>query len=148
MKRRDFVTGGAALALAAPFATLTRAEDDPGNGWRQVIARLTGGRTPQPGRVRLELPRIADNGNAVALAVSVEGPEPATRIHLVSDLNPYAHMATFRFGAGARRTAVATRVKLAGTQRVFAIAELADGSVWSDVREVAVAFSACFEGPA
>lgn len=146
MKRREFLATGAALA-AAPLA---RAEDDPGNGWRQAIARLTGGRAPQPGRVRLELPRIADNGNSVALAVSVEEPARGagrvTRIHLVSDLNPYAHMATFHFGPGMRSATVATRVKLAGTQRVFAIADCADGSVWSDVREVAVAFSACFEG--
>lgn len=146
MRRRRFIVGTAGLALCA----LARAEDDPGNGWRQAIARLTGGRTPQPGRVNLELPRIADNGNSVALSVSVDapaqGPGRVTRIHLVSDLNPYAHMATFRFGAGVRGAAVATRVKLAGTQRVFAIAECADGSLWSDVREVTVAFSACFEG--
>ena len=144
MRRRIFLAGAAGLAMCA----LARAEDDPGNGWRQAIARLTGGRTPQPGRVRLELPRIADNGNLVALAVSVDAPDAGrvTRIHLVSDLNPYAHMATFRFGPGIRSAAVATRVKLAGSQRVFAIAECADGSVWSDVREVAVAFSACFEG--
>jgi sulfur-oxidizing protein SoxY len=143
VKRRVFLAG----LLLAPLA---RAEDDPGNGWRQAIARLTGGRAPQPGRVTLELPRIADNGNSVALSVSVDapaqGPGRVTRIHLVSDLNPYAHMATFRFGAAMRGAAVATRVKLAGTQRVFAIAECADGSVWSDVREVTVAFSACFEG--
>ena len=143
MRRRLFLAG----LLLAPLA---RAEDDPGNGWRQAIARLTGGRTPQPGRVQLEVPRIADNGNAVPLSVTVDapaqGPGRVTRIHLVSDLNPYAHMATFRFGAGMRGAAVATRVRLAGTQRVFAIAECADGSVWSDVREVAVAFSACFEG--
>jgi sulfur-oxidizing protein SoxY len=148
MRRRAFLAGGAALALSR----LAGADDDPGNGWRQTIARLTGGRTPQQGRVQLELPRIADNGNSVALAVSVDGPmqgpERTLRVHLVSDLNPYAHMASFRFGPGTRRAAVATRVKLAGTQRVFAIAELADGSVWSDVREVSVAFSACFEGPA
>lgn len=143
MKRRAFL---AAFALAP----LARAEDAPGNGWWQEIARLAGARTPRPGRVRLEIPENAENGNSVALTVSVDGPMlgPArvTKIHLVSELNPYARMATFRFGPGQRRAQVVTRVKLAGTQRVHALAELADGSIWSDSRFVNVAFAACLEG--
>ena len=143
MKRRAFL----AAVILAPLA---RAADEPGNGWREAITRLTGGRAPQPGRVRLVLPETAENGNSVALTVSVEskmqGTDRVMRLHLISEINPYPHMATFRFGAGMRRAEVVTRVKLAGSQRVFAIAEFSDGSVWGDTRSVNVAFAACLEG--
>lgn len=147
MRRRSFL---AALAAAPALAVTARADEMPDNGWREAMARLTGGRTPQPGRVRLQLPETAENGNSVALTVAVDsrmrGDDRVAKLHLVSEGNPFPHMATFRFGAGAGRAEVVTRIKLARTQRVFAVAEFADGSLWSDVRRVNVAFAACGDG--
>ena len=145
--RRRFITVLAGLA-AAPLlrARGARAQPDP---FAPLLMQVTGGAPVRSGRVTVDTPRLADNGHSVPLRVSVESPLTAAdhvrSITLLSEKNPRPIMATFRLGPQAGRPEVATRVRLASTQRVLAIAQLSDGSYWSGSAEVEVTESACLE---
>ena len=145
--RRRFITVLAGLA-AAPLlrARGARAQPDP---FAPLVLQVTGGAPVRPGRVTVDTPRLADNGHSVPLRVSVESPLTAAdhvrSIILLSEKNPRPIMATFHLGPQAGRPEVATRVRLASTQRVLAIAQLSDGSYWSGSAEVEVTESACLE---
>ena len=144
MKRRTFLgTLTGALALPAWKAQAQLAAIDP------TIQRIVKGARLSTGRVKLELPVIADNGNAVPLTVSVDSPMTAEDhvrvIHLVSDRNPMRHMAAFHFGPESGRAQLATRVRLAGSQTVTALAEMSDGSFSMDRARIQVTLSACID---
>jgi sulfur-oxidizing protein SoxY len=102
------------------------------------------------GRVRLHLPAAAENGHSVALTVRVDSPmseaDYVRRIDLVSDKNPVPHLATFFLGWEAGRAEVETRIRLNGTQRMTAVAQLSDGSFWFDTADIVVEGSACLDG--
>ncbi len=114
MKRRDFLTAlAAALGLPDWSARAQTAATDP------TIRSISKGARLATGRVKLELPVIADNGNAVPLKVSVDSPMSAEDfvkvIHLVSDRNPVRHMAAFHFSPRSGRAQLSTRVRLSGS---------------------------------
>ena len=147
MGKRRFL-GAAAALWAATLARLPQARAQSPE-FAQALAKLVGGAQVRQGRVVLEIPRLADNGNSVPLKVSVESPMTAadhvTSVTLLSERNPRPVMATFRFGPGAGHARVTTRVRLNGTQRVVAIARLSDGSLWSGDAQVEVTESACLD---
>jgi sulfur-oxidizing protein SoxY len=97
----------------------------------------------------VDTPRLADNGHSVPLTLSVESPMTAAdhvrSITLLSERNPRPLMATFYLSPKSGRAEVATRVRLNGTQRVLAIAQLSDGSFWSGTADVEVTESACLD---
>jgi sulfur-oxidizing protein SoxY len=144
--RRRFVSLLAGLAAAPLLARAARAQSD---AFAPLILKITGGAPVRPGRVTVDTPRLADNGHSVPLKVSVESPMTAAdhvrAITLLSERNPRPVMATFHLGPKAGRAEVATRVRLNGTQRVLAIAQLSDGSYWSGSAEVEVTESACLD---
>jgi sulfur-oxidizing protein SoxY len=119
------------------------------NGMDSVVRDITGGAAVREGRVWLQVARLADNGHSVPLKVRVQSPMTATdrvkAITLLSPRNPRPLMATFHFGQDAPRAEVATRVRLNGTQRVMALAQLSDGSFWSASADVEVTESACLD---
>ena len=146
--RRRFISLLAALAtlpLLPPRAARAQ-QDDP---FAALLRKVTGGASVRPGRVTVDTPRLADNGHSVPLTVSVDSPMTAddhvVRITLLSGRNPRPIMATFHLGPASGRAQVATRVRLAGTQRVLALAQLSDGSWWSGDAEVEVTESACLD---
>jgi sulfur-oxidizing protein SoxY len=145
--RRRFVALLASLAAASllPFRA-ARAQADP---FAALLNKVTGGATVRPGRVKVDTPRLADNGHSVPLTVSVESPMTAAdhvrSITLLSERNPRPLMATYHLGPKAGRAEVTTRVRLNGTQRVLAVAHLSDGSYWSGTAEVEVTESACLD---
>ncbi|HEX7052678.1 MAG TPA: thiosulfate oxidation carrier protein SoxY [Burkholderiales bacterium] len=104
---------------------------------------------PRKGRVKLELPVLADNGNSVAMKVSVESPmteaDHVKLIRLISERNPERQMAVFHLGPRAGAAEISSRVRLAGSQTVTAIAEMSDGSQWMDTARVQVTLSACVD---
>lgn len=116
---------------------------------RPDIAKLTGGATVKAGRVKLELPALAENGNSVPFTVRVESPMTASdyvkSVHVFAERNPRPLVVTFHFQPDAGRAEVATRIRLAGTQRVLAIASLSDGSFWSGQVNVVVTAAACLD---
>jgi sulfur-oxidizing protein SoxY len=115
----------------------------------EAIQRTVGSATINKGKVKLELPPLVENGNAVGLAVRVDSPmtqaDHVKAIHVFSEKNPQPYIATFRLGPRAGRANVATRVRLADTQTVVAICEMSDGSLWSDSANVVVTLAACTE---
>jgi sulfur-oxidizing protein SoxY len=146
MKRRGFLAA-AAGALALPvLAESARAQVNPldPNIWA-----VTNGAPVKKGKVKLELPQLADNGNSVPMKVSVESPmteaEHVKSIHLFSERNPVPRMASFYLGPRAGKAEISSRVRLAGSQRVTAIAQFSDGTFWSDSAHVQVTLSACMD---
>ena len=144
--RRQTLGIGAGLVsvLAIGAAGATPAEMDV------AIRALTGEAEVKPGRVTLDISPLVENGNAVPVTVTVDSPMTGTdyvrAIALFTERNPQPNVAVFRLGPRAGRARVATRMRLATSQKVTAVAELSDGSFWSANAEVIVTLAACVEG--
>jgi sulfur-oxidizing protein SoxY len=114
-----------------------------------LVNKITGGAPLREGRVKLEIPRLADNGHSVPLRITVDSAmTPADHVRaitLLSEKNPRPVMATFHLGPKAGRAELATRVRLSTSQRVLAVVELSDGTYWSGSAEVEVTESACLD---
>ena len=106
-------------------------------------------RNVQRGRVKLEIPFLAENGNLVPFKVSVESPMTADNyvrsIYILSEKNPRPVIAKMSFTPKSGRAELTTRIRLATSQRVVAMAEMSDGALWSDTREVVVTETACLD---
>ena len=115
-----------------------------------LIRQATGGVMPQVGRVTLTLPTLAESGNSVRLQVRVESPMTpeahVKQIHIFSEKNPRPVIARFSLGPRAGRAEIHTRIRLAGTQQVVAVAIMNDGTAWMASAEVVVTAAACVEG--
>jgi sulfur-oxidizing protein SoxY len=136
LRRRGFLQGSLAAALIGPPDQL-----------QQAMTELFGSRQPQHGKVALEIPPLVENGNAVPLTVSVDSPDVA-KIHVLNEKNPQPHVISVSFPAAAARASFSTRIKLAASQRVVAVAEMKDGSLWQGEASVVVTIAACIEeGP-
>jgi sulfur-oxidizing protein SoxY len=150
--RREFLVLAAA-SLAA--STAARAQLDPNlaasrkAAFQEALRRIVGDAPVRHGRVKLQLPPLIDNGNSVPLTVSVESPMTAAdhvkAIHVLTEKNPLPDVVSVALGPRAGRAILSTRVRLAHTQTVTAIAQMSDGSFWSDTAEVVVTLSACLE---
>ena len=114
-----------------------------------LVRSFTNGRDVLPGKVTLVLPRIADNGNSVPVTVKVDSSMTAAEhvrsVHLISEKNPVRDIASFYFGPHLARAEFTSRLRLNGSQRVVAIAQLSDGSFWSDMVQIEVREAACTE---
>ena len=146
--RREFLVatgiGLAAVSLARPAGATPAAMQD-------AIRKVVGSAPVTPGKVALDLPPLVENGNTVPLAISVESPmtdaDHVRAIHVFTEKNPQPDVVTFRFGPRAGHARVATRMRLADTQTVIALAELSDGSFRSARADVVVTLAACLEDP-
>jgi sulfur-oxidizing protein SoxY len=140
--RRSFLLFMSTFFLGSAYAA-TPAE------MQAAMRKVIGGATVRPGKVKLEIPPLIDNGNTVPLSVSVDSPmtekEYVKAIHVFTEKNPQPNVLSVRLGPRAGRASVSTRVRLADTQTVHAVAELSDGSFWSGTAEVVVTLSACLE---
>ena len=132
-RRQMLVTTSAALASVAGLPAFASATDD-------MIATLTGGAALGEGAITLDTPEIAENGNTVPVSVSAPG---AKSITLYADGNPVPSVATFNFGPLNPTKSASTRIRLAGTQDVVAIAKLADGSFAKASSTVKVTIGGC-----
>ena len=114
-----------------------------------AIRALTGGATVQTGKVKLDIPPLVENGNSVPMTVTVTSPMTSTdyvkSIHVFNEKNPQPNLGNFYLKPNAGRAQVATRVRLADSQKIIAIAKLSDGSLWSVTAEVVVTLAACTE---
>jgi sulfur-oxidizing protein SoxY len=143
--RRQFLAaaGGAALALAVRPAQATPA------AMTLAIRGVTGGAEVTPGKVKIDMPPLVENGNAVTMTVSVDSPmTPADHvkaIHVFTERNPQPNVIGVQLGPRAGRASITTRIRLADTQKITAIAQLSDGSFWSDSIEVIITLGACLE---
>lgn len=115
----------------------------------EAIRSFTSGAEVREGRVKFEISPLVENGNAVPVSVSVESPMTADnhvrRIALFNEKNPQADVAVFHLSPRSGRAHVATRIRLAASQVVVALAELSDGSFWIAKASVIVTLAACIE---
>ena len=146
LTRRDVLAAGAAFASVLVVRPPARAATGPMD---EAIRAAIGEAEIRPGKVKLEIPPLVENGNSVTLTVTVDSPMTATdfvrRIAIFNEKNPQANVADFRLGPRAGLASVSTRMRLATSQKVVALAELSDGSVWSDSADVVVTLAACIE---
>lgn len=145
--RRGFL-----LALCAGTATMTmfalgRPAAADLAAVQKALAQVLGERKPQEGRVQLDVPEIAENGNMVPVTVAVDSPMTETdyvkAVYVFADGNPRPEVATFHFSPVNGEAVASTRVRLAKTQTVYAIAEMSDGSLFMATREVKVTIGGC-----
>jgi sulfur-oxidizing protein SoxY len=151
MERRDFlkIAGGGAAGLGlAAIVAVEPARATPAS-MQEAIRKVVGTASMKPGKVKLELPPLSENGNAVPLTLSVDSPmteaDHVKALHVFTEKNPQPEVVTFRLGPRAGRARVATRIRLADSQTVVAVCELSDGSFWSDRADVVVTIAACAE---
>ena len=148
--RRHFLTlaGGAALAGAVPTITIRPAEATPAT-LSTAIRNVIGEAPLHIGRVKLDIPPLVENGNTVPLSVAVDSPmtekDHVKAVHVFNEKNPQPYIISVHFGPRAGRAQFSTRIRLADSQNVVAIAEMSDGSLWSDTVEVIVTIAACLE---
>ena len=148
--RRQFLglAGGAAVVGAVPVVTLRPAEATPAM-LASAIRQIVGDTVVRTGKVRLELPPLVENGNTVPLTVSVDNPMTSENhvksIHIFNEKNPQPNVGNFHLGPNAGRAQVSTRIRLADSQKITAIAKLSDGSFWSTSVDVIVTLAACTE---
>jgi len=149
--RREFLkaAGGAAAGLGlGSVIAVTPAPATPVE-MQEAIRKVVGGAPVTPGKVKLDLPPLIENGNAVPLTVTIDSPmteaEHVRAVHVFTEKNPQPYVVTFRLGPRAGRAKMTTRVRLADSQNVAAICELSDGSFWSDSAGIVVTLAACLE---
>jgi len=146
LSRRQLGIGAAAalVALAAPGSLPAQ---DQQQAWEQALKRILGDAKPSEGKLALELPEIAENGNTVPFSVAVESPmtekDHVRAIHVLATANPQPGVATFRFTPISGKAAVSSRMRLARTQDVIAVAELSDGRFLMGKRNVKVTIGGC-----
>jgi len=150
--RRRFLIDTAALAGAAgiwlPLAT-GPASATPAS-MRAAIRKVVGEAPVTKGRLKIDLPPLIENGNAVSFTVAVESPmtveDHVKAIHVFTEKNPQPNVISVQLGPRAGRATFSSRIRLADSQKVIAIAQMSDGSFWSDEIEVIVTLAACLEG--
>lgn len=152
--RRKFLSNAAALAAAStlPAGVHAQATKDlrgTEQDMRVAIGQFIGSRPLTRGRVDLKVPPLVDNGNTVAISVSVESPMTETdhvkAIRIFSERNPEPVILGCKLGPRAGRAQVATRVRLADTQLIVAVAEMSDGTFWYGQAPTVVTIASCLE---
>lgn len=144
LARRSIVVAGLGSLLVSRPATATP------ESLRAAIAAFAGGAAPRDGRVQLDIATLVDNGNTVPVAVRVASPMTAAdhvrRIAVFNEQNPSPEVVVFHLGPHNGRAVVGTRMRLATSQRIVAVAALSDGSFWQHAVDVVVTLAACIEG--
>ena len=150
--RRTFLlTAGTAAVLLGVLHRLPRAQAEASAAkfaeFKAALEALVGKGVPRDSGLTLDLPEAVENGDYVPVALSVDSPMTAEShvkaVHILSTANPRAAVATFRFTALSGKAAVTSRMRLAKTQDVVAVAELSDGSVLITRRKVDVKVGGC-----
>ena len=141
------------LALTAGAAVLPALQFLPGSAFAaaedaaKVVGDFAGGKELQTGKIKLTAPEIAENGNTVPITVEVDSKmadgDMVESVMILADGNPRPEVATFHFTALSGAAAATTRMRLAKTQNVIALAKMADGSVYMDKKEVKVTIGGC-----
>lgn len=141
-RRRQLLAAGVAVALAGPVMATPEK-------MAAAILVFTGGAAPKPGKVALEVASMVDNGNTVPVTVRVDSAmtvsDHVAAIAIFNERNPQQEVATFTLGPRAGKAQVSTRIRLATSQKLIAVARMGDGSYWSGGADVLVTLAACIE---
>ena len=145
--RRTFMASSAAVATSILLrpATLLAQSDS----LAAAVRKFAGDAKLTEGRVKLDIAPLVDNGNSVPIEVSVESPMTApdhvVAIAVFNEKNPQRDVVEFMLGPRAGRAHVATRIRLATTQKLVAVAKMQDGTCWTHTVDVLVTLAACIE---
>ncbi|MCA1374106.1 MULTISPECIES: SoxY-related AACIE arm protein [unclassified Bradyrhizobium] len=148
--RRQFLNlaGCVTVAGTVPIVTLRPLQATPAM-LNAAIRNLVGEAQLRNGRIRLDIPPLVENGNTVPMTVSVASPMTADdhvkSIHVFNEKNPQPNIGNFYLGPSSGRAQVSTRIRLADTQKVVAIARLSDDTFWQVAADVVVTLAACTE---
>jgi sulfur-oxidizing protein SoxY len=141
IQRISLFTLGAWFSPSFVFAKKEEAEE--------AIKKIAGNAKIQEGRVTLTIPPLVENGNLVVLKVSVDSPMTANdyvkSIHVIAEGNPLPNIFTAYLTPRSGTANITTRVRLADSQRVWAIVQMNNGSYWQGSAETLVTLSACTE---
>jgi len=144
--RRQFL--GLAGGVALGIVTLRPAEATSAT-LASAIRNVVGAAVVKTGKVKLDIPPLVENGNTVPMTVSVTSPmtpdDYVKSIHVFNEKNPQPNVGNFYLGPRAGRAQVSTRIRLADSQKIVAIAQLSDGSFWQTSIDVVVTLAACTE---
>jgi sulfur-oxidizing protein SoxY len=150
--RRAVLRTGVGLVGSVCVRSVAAAPDDPGAtapDLAAAVAAFAGGAQVHAGRVTLDVAPLVENGNTVPIAVNVASPmseaDHVQAIAVFNERNPQRDVAIFRLGPRAGRATVATRIRLATSQKLVAVAQMSDGSFWSHTVDVIVTLAACVE---
>jgi sulfur-oxidizing protein SoxY len=150
MAMKSILTRRQALALglgAIGAAMIGAPEALAKNDADEAIKKFTGGKTPMQAKVKLDLPEIAENGNTVPMTVTVESPmteqSHVTEVLVVANENPRSGVVTFHFSPASGVAEANTRIRLASTQDVIAVARISDGSFYMASKQVKVTIGGC-----
>ena len=148
-RRQFLVLTSGVLATAAEAQLPANIAEIRKAALKDAIGKVVGNAQVRQGRVRLDIPPLIDNGNAVPVSVEVESPmtdaDHVKTIHLFTERNPQPYVFTAHIGPRAGKARIATRARIGDSGDVTAIAQMSDGSFWSDSVRVIVTLSACLE---
>jgi sulfur-oxidizing protein SoxY len=148
--RRQFlgIAGGAAAIGTIPLVSLRPVAATP-ETMTAAIRNVIGNATVRTGKVKLDVPPLVENGNTVPMTITVSSPNTAEdhvkSIHVFNEKNPQPNIGNFYLGPRAGRGQVSTRIRLADSQKITAIARMSDDSLWSATADVVVTLAACTE---
>jgi sulfur-oxidizing protein SoxY len=147
LSRRTYLSALGLFGLSSWMApSLTMAKKPEA---MEAIAKIAGSNTIRDGRVNLVIPPLVESGNLVVLKLSIESPMTANdyvkAVHVIAEENPSPNIFTAYFTSRSGRAELTTRVRLADSQRVWAIAQMSDGSFWRGYADTLVTLSACTE---
>ena len=149
LPRRDLLALGLTLGAGAVASVFVRPARAQALDLAAAITTYAAGAVVREGRVRLDVATLVDNGNVVPVTVSVDSPMTAadhvTGIALFNERNPQRDVARFELGPRAGRASVSTRIRLATSQQLVAVARMNDGSCWLQRVDVIVTLAACIE---
>jgi sulfur-oxidizing protein SoxY len=142
-RRQALALGAGAVSVATFGVAPAQAKNDAD----EAIKKFTGGKTPVEGKVKLDLPEIAENGNTVPMTVTVDSPmteqSHVTEVLVVANENPRSGVVIFHFTPASGVAEANTRIRLAATQDVIAVAKMNDGSVFMASKQVKVTIGGC-----
>ena len=146
--RRQVVWASAGLAAS----TLVRPAQAQTDELVAAVSAYAAGQRVTEGKVKIDIAELVDNGNVVPITVSVNSPMTATShvklIAVFNEKNPQREVVKFTLGPRYGKAEVSTRIRLATTQKLVAVAQMSDGTFWSHTVEVIVTLAACIEGEA
>lgn len=146
-RRRLLIVAGAGSAFAATMTFVPGLAMADAAAVDEAMKALIGDATPMEGRITLDLPQIAENGNTVPLTLEVDSPMSADdyieSVHVFAEGNPRPEVASFHFTPDCGRASCSTRMRLAKTQNVIAVAEMSNGDVYMAKTEVKVTIGGC-----
>jgi len=146
ISRREAVLMGAGVTLYLAVANVDAALATPQEADAE-IAKFTGGKAMQEGKITIDLPEIAENGNTIPLAIAVDAPMTAesyvSDILVVADANPNPGIARFQLSPLSGRAEAGTRIRLNTTENVIVVAKTSDGAFYTDRKQVKVTIGGC-----